>query len=94
MFFYSERPGTLAAKKYPDDIPQEIKKKRLSEIIQKQQEISLKRNQLDVGKTYQVLVEGMSKKSKLQVQGRNSANKVIVFDDRNSLTMKNEVLNC
>lgn len=97
MFFYSERPGTLAAKKYPDDIPQEIKKKRLSEIIQKQQEISLKRNQLDIGKTYQVLVEGPSKKSKLQVQGRNSANKVIVFDDRNfskGQYVNVKVLNC
>ncbi|MFZ9046124.1 MAG: tRNA (N6-isopentenyl adenosine(37)-C2)-methylthiotransferase MiaB [Cyclobacteriaceae bacterium] len=82
MFYYSERPGTLAAKKLEDDIPLEVKKKRLQEIIAKQQEISLKRNQLDVGKTFNVLIEGKSKKSDLQMQGRNSANKVIVFDDR------------
>jgi len=83
MFYYSERPGTLAAKKYADDIPLEVKKKRLQEIIQKQQEISLARNRQDIGKTFKVLIEGPSKKSKEQVQGRNSANKVIVFDDRN-----------
>jgi len=79
MFFYSERPGTLAAKKYRDDVPLEIKKKRLSEIIEKQQEISLKRNQLDLGKTQEVLIEGFSKRSKEQLQGRNGANKVVVF---------------
>jgi tRNA-2-methylthio-N6-dimethylallyladenosine synthase len=79
MFFYSERPGTLAAKKYPDDISLEIKKRRLSEVIAKQREIALKRNLLDVGKTFQVLIEGYSKKSKDDLQGRNSANKVVVF---------------
>lgn len=79
MFFYSERPGTLAAKKYSDDVPLEIKKKRLSEIIEKQQEISLKRNQLDLGKTQEVLIEGFSKRSKEHLQGRNDANKVVVF---------------
>lgn len=79
MFFYSERPGTLAAKKYRDDVPLEIKKKRLSEIIEKQQEISLKRNQLDLGKTQEVLIEGFSKRSKEHLQGRNGANKVVVF---------------
>ena len=73
MFFYSERPGTLAAKKFEDDIPLEIKKKRLQEVIAKQQEISMERNRLDVGKTFKVLIEGKSKKSDLQVQGRNSA---------------------
>jgi tRNA-2-methylthio-N6-dimethylallyladenosine synthase len=79
MFFYSERPGTLAAKKYVDDIPLETKKKRLNEIIDKQRAISLTRNQRDVGKTFKVLVEGVSKKSEAELQGRNSANKVIVF---------------
>lgn len=79
MFFYSERPGTLAAKKYEDDIPLEIKKRRLQEIIARQQEISLARNQRDIGKTFKVLVEGLSKKSDENMQGRNSANKVIVF---------------
>lgn len=81
MFFYSERPGTLAAKKYEDDIPLEVKKRRLQEIINKQQEISLERNKLDLGKTFKVLIEGKSKKSDKQLQGRNSANKVIIFDD-------------
>ncbi|NQZ79147.1 MAG: tRNA (N6-isopentenyl adenosine(37)-C2)-methylthiotransferase MiaB [Ekhidna sp.] len=80
MFFYSERPGTLAAKKYADDIPLDIKKKRLQEIIEKQREISLERNQANVGKTYKVLVEGKSKRSVEQMQGRNSANKVIIFE--------------
>ena len=83
MFMYSERPGTLAAKKFKDDIPLEAKKKRLSEIISKQQEISLERNKLDVGKVHQVLTEGFSKRSKEHLQGRNSANKVIVFPKGN-----------
>ncbi|MEP5612341.1 MAG: tRNA (N6-isopentenyl adenosine(37)-C2)-methylthiotransferase MiaB [Cyclobacteriaceae bacterium] len=80
MFFYSERPGTLAAKKYEDDIPLEVKKRRLQEIMDKQKEASLERNKLDVGKTFKVLVEGRSKKSSDQMQGRNSANKVVIFD--------------
>ena len=79
MFFYSERPGTLAAKKYEDDIPLEIQKRRLSEVIAKQQEISLRRNKLDLGKVHQILIEGYSKRSKEHLQGRNSANKVVVF---------------
>ncbi len=79
MFFYSERPGTLAAKKFPDDIPLEIKKRRLNEIIDKQRAHSLERNQLDVGKTHEVLIEGYSKRSDDFLQGRNSANKVIIF---------------
>ncbi|MDE0472427.1 MAG: MiaB/RimO family radical SAM methylthiotransferase, partial [Ekhidna sp.] len=80
MFFYSERPGTLAAKKYEDDIPIEVKKKRLQEIINKQREISLERNKLDVGKTFEILVEGKSKRSAEKMQGRNSANKVIIVE--------------
>ena len=83
MFYYSERPGTLAAKKYEDDIPLDTKKRRLQEIIAKQQELSLYRNQRDIGKTFKVLVEGYSKRSKEHVQGRNSANKVIVFPKGN-----------
>nr|WKN36866.1 tRNA (N6-isopentenyl adenosine(37)-C2)-methylthiotransferase MiaB [Tunicatimonas sp. TK19036] len=79
MFYYSERPGTLAARKFADDIPLEIKKRRLREIIEKQQEHSLQRNKLDVGKTFKVLIEGFSKRSEEDLQGRNSANKVIVF---------------
>ncbi|MEQ8474146.1 MAG: tRNA (N6-isopentenyl adenosine(37)-C2)-methylthiotransferase MiaB [Marinoscillum sp.] len=81
MFFYSERPGTLAAKKYEDDIPLGVKKKRLQEIINKQQEISLKRNQRDIGKTFKVLIEGYSKRSDEDLQGRNTANKVVIFKD-------------
>ena len=80
MFFYSERPGTLAAKKYEDDIPLDIKKKRLQEIIEKQRELSLERNTLDIGKTFDILVEGTSKRSSDKMQGRNSANKVVIFE--------------
>lgn len=83
MFMYSERPGTYAAKKFNDDIPAEVKKKRLQEIINKQKELSWQRNQLDLNKVHKVLIEGTSKKSKEQLQGRNSANKVIVFPKEN-----------
>lgn len=79
MFFYSERPGTLAAKKFEDDIPLEVKKRRLQEIINKQQGISLERNKLDVGQVQKVLIEGVSKRSNEHLQGRNSANKVVIF---------------
>jgi tRNA-2-methylthio-N6-dimethylallyladenosine synthase len=79
MFYYSERPGTLAEKKYHDDIALEVKKRRLDEIIRKQREHALIRNQRDVGKVFKVLVEGVSKKSEAYLQGRNTANKVIVF---------------
>ncbi len=85
MFFYSERPGTLAEKKYEDDIPLDIKKRRLNEIIAVQNESSLNRNKLDVGKTFKVLVEGYSKKSDKQLQGRNTANKVVIFDSEENL---------
>jgi tRNA-2-methylthio-N6-dimethylallyladenosine synthase len=78
MFFYSERPGTLAAKKYEDDIPLDIKKRRLSEIIAKQNELSLERNKLDIGKEQWILIEGTSKKSSEELKGRNSANKVVI----------------
>ncbi|MEO9485410.1 MAG: tRNA (N6-isopentenyl adenosine(37)-C2)-methylthiotransferase MiaB [Ekhidna sp.] len=80
MFFYSERPGTLAAKKYPDDISLEVKKRRLQEVIDKQQEISFERNKSSVGEVFKVLVEGKSKRSNEKMQGRNSANKVIIFE--------------
>lgn len=80
MFFYSERPGTLAAKKYEDDIPLEVKKRRLQEIMDRQKTASLVRNKMDIGKTFRVLIEGKSKKSDQQMQGRNTANKVVVFD--------------
>lgn len=79
MFYYSERPGTLAEKKFTDDVPLETKKRRLSEVIDKQNGHSLARNRADVGKVFRVLIEGPSKKSSDFLQGRNSANKVIVF---------------
>lgn len=83
MFFYSERPGTLAEKKFKDDIPLEVKKRRLSEIIAKQKEISLKRNLLDLNKIEKVLIEGFSKKSNDFFQGRTSSNKVVIFPKGN-----------
>jgi tRNA-2-methylthio-N6-dimethylallyladenosine synthase len=83
MFYYSERPGTLAEKKYKDDISLDIKKRRLSEIIKKQNAHSLIRNQADVGKLHTVLVEGFSKRSDQYLQGRNSSNKVVVFPREN-----------
>ncbi len=79
MFHYSERPGTHAAKKLTDDIPAKIKSRRLSEIIAKQREHSLYRNKLNVGKIEQVLVEGYSKRSKKDLQGRTNSNKVVIF---------------
>jgi len=79
MFAYSERPGTLAAKKYEDDIPLEVKKRRLSEVIKVQARMSKESNKRDLHKTFKVLIEGDSKKSDLQFKGRNSQNKVIVF---------------
>jgi tRNA-2-methylthio-N6-dimethylallyladenosine synthase len=79
MFFYSERPGTLAEKKYKDDIALDVKKRRLSEIIHRQTQHSLIRNKMDLGKVHQVLVEGNSRRSDEYLQGRNSANKVVVF---------------
>jgi tRNA-2-methylthio-N6-dimethylallyladenosine synthase len=79
MFYYSERPGTLAAKKYTDDIPLAIKKRRLAEIISKQNSLSLERNKLDVGKVQEILIEGTSKRSEDQLKGRNSANKVVII---------------
>lgn len=82
MFKYSERPDTPAEKKYKDDIPEKIKGQRLQEIIDLQQELSLNSNQNDVGKTVEVLVEGFSKRSKERVSGRNSQNKVVVFDNK------------
>ncbi|MFC5270172.1 tRNA (N6-isopentenyl adenosine(37)-C2)-methylthiotransferase MiaB [Adhaeribacter terreus] len=83
MFFYSERPGTLAARKLEDDVPLEIKKRRLAEIIEKQRETSLNRNKLDIGKVHKVLVEGFSKKSDSELMGRNDQNKVVVFPKKN-----------
>ncbi|MCB0755528.1 MAG: tRNA (N6-isopentenyl adenosine(37)-C2)-methylthiotransferase MiaB [Flavobacteriales bacterium] len=79
MFKYSERPGTAAAKKMEDDIPEEIKQRRLAEVIEIQAKNSHESNKKDLGKTFQVLVEGTSKKSDEMLQGRNPQNKVVVF---------------
>lgn len=83
MFAYSERPNTPAAKKLADDIPAEIKNRRLQEIIALQQRLSLERNQLAIGKVHKVLVEGTSKRSEDFLQGRNDQNKVVIFPKKN-----------
>jgi len=83
MFSYSERPNTPAAKKFKDDVPEEIKSRRLAEIIARQREHSLERNQHCVGKTYKVLVEGFSKRSNEQLSGKNDQNKIVVFPKEN-----------
>ncbi len=80
MFKYSLRPDTYAAKHLTDDIPDEVKTRRLEEIIALQGEIALENNRREVGRTYEVLVEGTSRRSKEQLFGRNSQNKVLVFD--------------
>ncbi|MBW4891091.1 tRNA (N6-isopentenyl adenosine(37)-C2)-methylthiotransferase MiaB [Mucilaginibacter sp. HMF5004] len=79
MFMYSERPGTLAAKRYADDIPEEVKKARLQEIVAKQQQYSLVRLQTQLGKVQKVLIEGTSKKSENDFCGRNDQNAMVVF---------------
>ncbi|MCB0608205.1 MAG: tRNA (N6-isopentenyl adenosine(37)-C2)-methylthiotransferase MiaB [Lewinellaceae bacterium] len=79
MFFYSERPGTLAARKYPDDIPMEVKKRRLQEIIELQTKISYQHNINDVGKEFKVLIEGDSRRSDQEFKGRNTQNKMVIF---------------
>jgi tRNA-2-methylthio-N6-dimethylallyladenosine synthase len=79
MFSYSERPGTLAARRYSDDIPEEVKKRRLIEIINLQNEMQRESYRLDVGKTFKVLVEGDSRKSTEDWCGRNTQNKMVVF---------------
>ena len=80
MFKYSERPGTFASKHLPDDVPDEVKTRRLSEIIALQNELSEASNRRDVGREFEVLVEGRSKRSDAQLSGRTSQNKVVVFD--------------
>ena len=79
MFAYSERPGTLAAKRYEDDVPEEVKKRRLTEVVNKQQEHSLYRLQNFVGKVQKVLIEGFSKRSDADYCGRNDQNTMVVF---------------
>jgi tRNA-2-methylthio-N6-dimethylallyladenosine synthase len=83
MFFYSERPATLAHRRYTDDIPEDIKKRRLQEIVDLQGKLSHQSNLRDISKTFKVLIEGDSKKSKSAWMGRTSQNKVIVFEKLN-----------
>ena len=108
MFFYSERPGTLAAKKYEDDIPLDVKKRRLAEVIEVQNRLSLESNKLDVGKTFKVLIEGNSKKSDQHWKGKNDQFKMMIFpktgdykpgdyvmvrvDEVNQATLKGEIV--
>ncbi|NBR36748.1 MAG: tRNA (N6-isopentenyl adenosine(37)-C2)-methylthiotransferase MiaB [Chitinophagales bacterium] len=87
MFFYSERPGTLAARRYQDDVPETIKKRRLQEIVEKQNQLSLQSNQRDLGKVFTVLIEGDSKKNNKEWKGRSSQNKVIVFPKSTTLSI-------
>ena len=79
MFYYSERPGTPAARKLTDDVSMEAKKRRLQDVIRLQNQLSFRHNQADIGKTFEVLIEGDSKRSDEEFKGRNSQNKMIVF---------------
>lgn len=88
MYYYSDRPGTLANKKYEDDVPLEIKKKRLSDIVKKQNNHSLIRNESKIDKHYKILVEGYSKKSDEFLRGKTSENKMVVFRKKNNLIGK------
>ena len=81
MFFYSERPGTLAARNYPDDVPQEVKTRRLEELIALQNRLSLESNRRDIGREFEVLVEGPSKKDAAQLCGRTGSGKMCVWTD-------------
>lgn len=83
MYFYSERPGTLAARRFEDDIPETVKKRRLQEMVDLHRQNTLESMQRDIGKTCKVLVEGFSKKTEEDLQGRNDQNKVVVFPKAN-----------
>ena len=82
MFKYSERPGTFASKFLPDNISEEVKIDRLNRMIALMNELSLESNRRDVGKTFEILVEGYSKRSHSDMQGRTQQNKVVVFPAR------------
>ena len=90
MFFYSERPGTLAERRYKDDVPLDVKKKRLQEIVDIQGKLSHASNKMDIGKTFAVLIEGDSKRSDKDWMGRSSQNKVIVFPKENHQLKKGD----
>ncbi len=88
MYCYSERPGTLAERKYKDDVSKEVKKRRLQEIVDLQNKLSLQSNQRDIGKIFEVLIEGDSKRSSNDWKGRSSQNKLIVFPKNNRQLQK------
>ncbi len=90
MYFYSERPGTLAARRFKDDVPETVKKKRLQEIVTLHRQKSLESMQKDVGKVFTVLIEGNSKKSEEDWAGRNDQNKLVVFPKTNPLLKKGD----
>ncbi len=90
MYFYSERPGTLAARRYPDDIPEHVKKRRLDEIVKLQNRLSKESNLRDIGTTSMVLIEGDSKKSAADWSGKNSQNKVVVFSKAKNFHKKGD----
>ena len=107
MFKYSERPGTFASKNFPDDVPEEVKVRRLEELIALQNELSAEANRRCIGREYDILVEGVSKRSREQLFGRTEQNKVVIFDraghhigqtlrvritDSSSATLKGEVV--
>jgi tRNA-2-methylthio-N6-dimethylallyladenosine synthase len=85
MFYYSERPGTLAARKYKDDIPEEIKKRRLDDVVKLQHLISYNEFQKDIGKIYKVLIEGNSKRSDQEFKGKTSCNRMVIFPKEGNL---------
>ena len=93
MFFYSERPATLAARRFADDVPVEVKKRRLDEIVKLQNKMSYQSNMTDIGKTFKVLIEGNSKKSEKDWAGRSSQNKVIVFPKGSNNLRKGDYVN-
>ena len=93
MFSYSERPGTLAARRYEDDVPEDVKKRRLEEIINLQNKHSRESYQNDIGKTFKVLIEGDSKRSDMDWCGRNSQNKMMVFPKGNYQLQKGDYVN-
>ena len=83
MFKYSERPGTYAASHLPDDVPEDVKIRRLNELIELQTEMSAKANRRDEGKEFDVLIEGFSKRSREQLFGRTEQNKVVILPKGN-----------
>jgi tRNA-2-methylthio-N6-dimethylallyladenosine synthase len=84
MFKYSERPGTYASKNLPDNVDEKVKIERLQEMIELQNELSLISNKKDIGKTFEVLVEGVSKRSSEYFFGRSSQNKVVIFPKKDT----------